>query len=311
MTWNLLGAMGDDLVFSEHAGWAARVEQLEPDVLVLQEAQSDDVRAVLRRTSGEYSLASYVQWACDLKPEREGVAILVRSTVGLTGGGGRNVGASCLHPTLKRVLVWADLALPAGSLRIYGTHLSQPGVAYNESRDAQIRAIKQAIVDDDPADARRWLLAGDMNFYPRNRSYRLMMGDLSEEPGPYRFVDTAAEISPVSADPLTCPARPANDADAMAFLLENPELVRSCAYTAGWPKDDNWLACDVLSMCVSWEIRRDTSVRERLDYVLRAEGGPVSALRTFVPNRADPDWGSPGAEWFRLSDHLPYVVDVL
>ena len=29
-----------------------------------------------------------------------------------------------------------------------------------------------------------------------------------------------------------------------------------------------------------------------------------------VPNRSDADWASPGAEWFRLSDHLPYVVDL-
>jgi hypothetical protein len=43
---------------------------------------------------------------------------------------------------------------------------------------------------------------------------------------------------------------------------------------------------------------------------MRPDGGPVTVANAFVPNRADPDWASPGAEWYRLSDHLPYLVDL-
>jgi hypothetical protein len=35
MTFNVLGSQGDGNIFSEHAGWAARIGQLRPDVLVL------------------------------------------------------------------------------------------------------------------------------------------------------------------------------------------------------------------------------------------------------------------------------------
>ena len=77
MTFNLLGAQGDDSVYSEHAGWAARVDQLQPDVLVVQEAQSEDVTALLSRTTTDYQLAAYELWWCDTKNNPEGVAILV------------------------------------------------------------------------------------------------------------------------------------------------------------------------------------------------------------------------------------------
>jgi hypothetical protein len=117
-------------------------------------------------------------------------------------------------------------------------------------------------------------------------------------------------VSPASADPAVCPVHSGRDAEHMAFLWENPDHVLRCGFTAGWPKDDNWLACDVLSFCIAWEQRRVTSVRERLDYVLRAADGPVRVLDGFVPGRADEDWGTPGSEWYRLSDHLPYVVDL-
>lgn len=310
MTWNLLGAQADGLVFSEHAGWAARVDQLQPDVLVLQEAQSDDVQALLDLPSTDYTLAVHVPWECDLKPSREGVAILVKATVGLLGAGGTHVGETCFDPTVRRVLVWADLDVAGGPFRVYGTHLTAGGGGSAESRNAQIRLIRQLLAAEDPADARRWVLAGDLNANPQDTSYRLMLGDLPSDPMPYRLVDTFAELEPDAATPAACPAVPEGDADAMAALLADPAHVRRCGYTSGWPKDSNWLGCDVLSYCVSWEQRRELSVRVRIDDVLRAADGPVQVLRGFVPNRADADWASPGAEWFRLSDHLPYVVDL-
>ncbi|HLU41894.1 MAG TPA: hypothetical protein VKZ55_05815, partial [Microthrixaceae bacterium] len=115
---------------------------------------------------------------------------------------------------------------------------------------------------------------------------------------------------PGAADPATCPSVPEGDEAAMAQLLADPEHVRRCGYTGGWPKDSNLLACDLLSLCVSWQEREQLSVRIRIDHVMRPDGGPVQVVRGFVPNRADTDWASPGAEWFRLSDHLPYVVDL-
>lgn len=310
MTFNVLGAQGDANLFSEHAGWAARIDQLLPDVLVVQEAQNDDVEALLELTSTEYSLATYEQWDCDLKASREGVAILVRSTVRVLDAAATHVGGSCFDPSVKRVLAWADLGLDSGPLRVYGTHLSAGGGVSGESRDAQIRAIRQIVLGADPHDERRWVLAGDMNAHPGSASYELLTAGSAESPAPYRFVDTFAQLSPESADPEVCAAVAAGDLDAMQLLWANPEHVRRCGYTSGWPKDDNWLGCDVLSWCISWEKRRDTSVRVRIDHVLRAGGGPVESTHVFVPNRSDPDWAVPGAEWFRLSDHLPVVADL-
>jgi endonuclease/exonuclease/phosphatase family metal-dependent hydrolase len=311
MTFNLLGAQGDAYVVSEHAGWAARIDQLSPDVLVVQEAQHDDVRALLDLTSTEYSLATYLQWECDLKTSREGVAILVRSTLSTASAGGTHVGESCFDPSVRRVLVWVDLVLESGPFRVYGTHLTAGGGASGQSRDAQIRAIRQLVLGADTDDERRWVLAGDMNAHPGSTSYELLTEGSADSPAPYPFVDTFAEWSPDSADPEVCPAVAASDLDAMQFLWANPEHVRRCGYTGGWPKDDNWLACDVLSFCVSWEERRDTSVRVRIDHVLRPGGGPARLSNAFVPSRSDPDWAVPGAEWFRLSDHLPVVSDLV
>lgn len=311
MTWNLLGAQADDLLFSEHAGWAARVDQLAPDVLILQEAQAEDVAAIRTRTTTDYRVASYRRWGCDIKPNREGVAILVTAALDVGATGGTQVGTSCLNPTLGRVLVWADIELPGGPLRVYGTHLTAGDGVAAASRDGQIRRIKELIAEHDPGDERRWLLTGDLNTAPLEPSYRLLTGANPSEPGPYPFVDTYAEISAESADPSVCPVVDPDDTVGMDALFADPEQVLRCGYTAGWPKDDNLLGCDLFSLCISWQTRRDSSVRMRIDMVLRADGSPITPVRGLVPTRADPDWGSPNAEWYRLSDHLPYVVDLL
>lgn len=309
MTYNILGAQADGSVYSEWAGWVARVDQLQPDVVVLQEAQADDVSAIVTGAAG-YSVASFTTWECDAKGNPEGVAILVRSPITVGASGGTHVGGSCTDPTMRRVLVWADLELASGPLRVYGTHLTAGGGTAAASREAQIRAIRQVIAADDPADAGRWLFAGDVNVTPGSFGFRLLTGDVAGEPVATRFVDTFAEEHPNAADTTVCPTV-SSDPAAMAALLADPAHVRDCGYTAGWPKDDNPIGCELLSLCTSWERRRDLSVRERIDVVFRASGGPVSVASTFVPNRADGDWAAPGAEWFRLSDHLPYVVDLV
>jgi len=311
MTWNLLGMQADDVVYSEHRGWAARVDQLQPHVLVVQEAQSDDVDALLKHTRTDYRRGSYRHWACDIKPEREGVAILVRGDVEVTGSGGTHLGRACVDPEVMRVLVWVDVDMDGRALRIYGTHLTAGGGAAQGSRDAQIREFGELVAQHDPDDERRWILAGDLNLAPGDPSYRLLTGTSTTAPVvPAPMVDTFAEVSPGAADPATCPSVPEGDEAAMAQLLADPEHVRRCGYTGGWPKDSNLLACDLLSLCVSWQEREHLSVRIRIDHVMRPDGGPVQVVRGFVPNRADTDWASPGAEWFRLSDHLPYVVDL-
>lgn len=308
MTYNLLGAQADANVVDEHAGWVARIDQIQPDVLVVQEAQSDDIAALRARTG--YSLAAYRKWACDLKPDREGVAILVRSaTTAVLGGGGTNVGGSCSDPTMRRVLVWADLAVDGASLRVYGTHLTAGGGAAAASRTAQIGLIRSRIAADLPLTGDRWLLAGDMNFAPGSADYDLALGGSAASPTPGRLLDTFAEVSPAAADPVACPSW-ADTPQNQAYLLSVPELVRSCGYTAGWAKDANPLQCEILSLCSSWETRSVTSVRSRIDMVLRPADGPFDVTRARTPNRTDADWAWPGAEWFRLSDHLPYVVDL-
>ena len=295
MTYNLLGAQGDAAVFSEHAGWAARIDQLRPGVLVLQEAQSDDVAAVLGLTTTGYSLAAYRWWDCDSKGNPEGVAILVRDDLTVTGGGSTVLGSSCTDPSMERVLVWADLDV-GGPLRVYGTHLTAGGGAAAGSRAAQITALRARI-------------AADLNLTPGTAEYRALLGTAGG-PAPGEMVDTLVDVSPVAATTSVCPSWSESDPAAQPFLLSHPESVRACGYTAGWAKDTNPLTCEVLSLCVAWEVRRDTSVRIRIDDVLRAAGGPVRTVRAFVPHRDDPDWASPGAEWFRLSDHLPYVADL-
>lgn len=309
MTYNLLGAQADAAVFSEHAGWAARVDQLRPEVLVVQEAQAPDVAALVALPQTRYVVAAHVLWECDLKPDREGVAVLVRSDVDLSGGGGTNIGTGCVDPGMKRVLVWADVSVGGAPVRVYGTHLTAGGGQAAESRHAQILRIREAIAAHDAGGDARWLLAGDVNTVPGDLGYQLLVGTAPGTPGG-RWVDTFVEDSPGSDDPAVCPTVSESDAAGMAALWANPEHVRACGFTAGWPKDSDWIACELLSMCVSWEQRRDTSVRMRIDDVLRAEGGPFEVVSTFVPNRTDDDWAWPGAEWFRLSDHLPYVVDL-
>lgn len=309
MTWNLLGAQGDDRVFSEHAGWAARVDQLSPHVLVLQEAQSDDVAAIVRGSRVGYRTASYVQWACDLKPDREGVAILVRDDVDVVASGGRHVGDSCLHPSMRRVAVWADVDVDGGPVRVWGTHLTAGGGAASASRVAQLRELELLIAAADADRSGRWLLAGDLNMTPFDAEFGDLLDGNGRPLGP--LVDTFAELSPDAADPAVCPGVAAGDASGMAGLLADPDLVRRCGYTAGWPKDDNWLACELLSLCSSWQQRRDSSVRIRIDHVLRPAVGPMGTRSVEVPNPTDPDWATAGAEWYRLSDHLPVVVDAL
>lgn len=310
MTFNVLGAQGDGRVFSEQAGWAARIDQHRPDVVVLQEAQGDDVAAVRGLTITDYTLASYLQWECDLKPEREGVAILVRSTIAVLASGGTHVGESCLDPTVQRVLVWADLEVAGAPFRVYGTHLTAGEAASAASRDAQIREIRRIVSDADAARDGRWVLAGDLNAAPGTSSYDLLIRGDGGASTATRLVDTYAELSPAAADAAQCPVVDADDVPGMQFLWDNPDHVRRCGYTAGWPKDSNWLLCDLLSLCTSWDQRRVTSVRNRVDMVLRSENGPVAVRSAYVPNRTERDWAVPGVEWYRLSDHLPYVVDL-
>ena len=208
---------------------------------------------------------------------------------------------------MSRVLVWADVAFAGQSYRVYGTHLTAGGGAAALSRARQIDLVRARIATDDPGAGRRWLLAGDLNFVPGSGDYRRML-EGSDGPGP--MVDTFAARSPGADDPAVCPQYASDDTTAQPFLLANPATVRACGYTAGWAKDDNLLQCEVLSLCTSWEVRRDTSVRNRIDMVLAPADGPLEVVRTFVPSRADADWAAPGAEWFRLADHLPYVVDL-
>ena len=309
MTYNVLGMQADSAVVDEHAGWAARIDQLRPDVLVVQEVQSDDVSALRDRPMTDYVLAAYRPWQCDLKPSPEGVAILVHSELSFVGGGGTHLGTSCSDPTMRRVLVWADLEVGGATWRIYGTHLTAGDGPAAASRLAQIRELRATVAAHDPAGEGRWLVTGDLNVTPDGADYSAALEGSPGELAPGRLVDTAAEGTPAS-DPVACPGYAEDHAAGMALLLAEPQRARDCAYTGGWPKDGNWLACDLLSFCVSWEQRRDLSVRIRIDYVLRAEEGPAEVLATHVPNRADADWASPGAEWFRLSDHLPYVVDL-
>jgi endonuclease/exonuclease/phosphatase family metal-dependent hydrolase len=310
MTYNVLGMQADSQLYREHAGWAARVDQLRPDVLVVQEVQSDDVSALRDLPATEYVLAAYQPWACDVKPSPEGVAILVRAGLDVLGGGGRHLGSSCVDPTVRRVLVWAEVQLESGPFRIYGTHLTSGEGAAEASRNAQIGQLRSIVDEDDPAGAGRWVLAGDFNVAPDSAGYRLLVDGVEGDPGPGPLLDTFVEAHPGAADPSSCPTVLDGDALGMQALLADPQHVRDCGYTAGWAKDDNWIGCDLLSLCTSWERRRDTSVRMRIDGVLRPAGGPVEVLHTFVPNRADADWAAPGAEWFRLSDHLPSVVDL-
>ena len=310
MTYNLLGAQADAAVYSEHAGWAARVDQLQPDVLVVQEAQTEDVSALRDLPTTDYVLAVYQTWECDLKPNREGVAILVRAGVEALGGGARHLGASCTDPTMKRVLAWADLQLEGGSFRVYGTHLTAGGGGAQASRNAQIEELRRFVAAQDATGVRRWVVTGDVNVTPHSDGYRLLLEGSPSSAEAGTLVDTFVEASPVADDPVACPSYAVGDVAGMQFLLANPDRVRACGYAAGWPKDDNWVGCDLLSLCVSWEQRRDSSVRIRIDDVLRPAGGPVEVVGAHVPNRSDPDWAAPGAEWFRLSDHLPYVVDL-
>jgi len=309
MTWNLLGSQGDGQIYDEQAGWAARIGQLQPDVVVLEEVQGDDLSAILTRTDG-YRLAAFLPWECDLKPNKEGVAVVVRSSLTLLGSGGTHVGASCFDPTVRRVVVWADVEVGGAPFRVYGTHLTAGGGPSAESRAAQIRAIHALVAADDPDDERRWVLAGDLNANPGDSSYRLIVDDDPATSRSERMLDTFAELRPEAVDRSLCPAVRDGDAAAMADLLAHPERVAACGYTSGWAKDSNFIGCDVLSLCESWQVRRDTSVRIRIDYVMRPEGGPVEVVGARVPNRADPDWAAVGSEWFRLSDHLPYVVDL-
>jgi endonuclease/exonuclease/phosphatase family metal-dependent hydrolase len=205
------------------------------------------------------------------------------------------------------VLVWADVVVAEARVRVYGTHLTAGGGAAAASRDAQIAEIRARVAQDANVPvARTWVLAGDVNTRPGEASYELLRGFGTEQP----VRDAAVEISPDAGDPSRCPTPPPWDVAAMAQLLADPEHVRRCGFSAGWPKDSNPIGCDLLSWCASWELRRDTSVRERIDGVFLPDDGRSDVVAARVPNRADPDWAAEGAQWYRLSDHLPVVVDL-
>lgn len=311
MTWNLLGAQADGNLYDEHAGVAARVDQFAPDVLVLQEAQADDVDAIVNRSTTNYSVAAHQKWSCDLKSNAEGVAVLVRSSIVVAGTGATHIGESCSDPSVRRVLVWADVVLHGVVVRVHGTHLTAGGGAAAASRDAQIRELRARIgALDGSAAVDTWLLAGDHNARPGDSSYRLLVEGEPAASGSEAYLDTFTESSPVAGEPSSCPSPEPWDVAAMQQLLGDPQHVRRCGFTAGWEKDSNLLGCDLLSWCVSWERRRDLSVRERIDHVLRPDDGQFEVVAAEVPNRGDGDWAAAGAEWFRLSDHLPVVVDL-
>ena len=50
--------------------------------------------------------------------------------------------------------------------------------------------------------------------------------------------------------------------------------------------------------------------RAMVEANIRSRQFDLEVTRAWVPNRADPDWAAAGSEWFRLADHLPYVVDL-
>jgi endonuclease/exonuclease/phosphatase family metal-dependent hydrolase len=305
MTYNVLGAQADHRLFDEYAGWAARITQLQPDVVVLQEAQSADVFGLRLKLRGTYVRAIHTRWACDAKPDAEGVAILVRADHAVEGTGGTNIGSSCAHPSMRRVLAWADLTVDGHAVRVYGTHLSAGSGAAAASRAAQIEAVRERIGTEIARGERRIVLAGDMNVAPDGSEYPHLVGSVASPP---LLSDAFAAVHPHAADAARCPSIATTDAAGLAALWADPSLAADCGYSAGWPKDDNFLGCDVASWCVSWLDRAAASPSERIDYVLIGPGVGVAAAR--VPSRADADWASPGAEWFRLSDHLPVVADL-
>ena len=177
MTYNLLGAQADGNVFDEWAGWAARLDQLRPDVVVLQEAQGDDVSAILGRTTTPYALASYRIWECDAKGNPEGVAILVRTSIAVVGAV-EPVGESCIDPGSD--VFWCG---PTSMVGPFGVrhHLTGRRSAASRGADPGDQADHHRA---DPGDDRRWLFAGDVNVTPGSFGYRL--SPRWREPGPYR-----------------------------------------------------------------------------------------------------------------------------
>jgi endonuclease/exonuclease/phosphatase family metal-dependent hydrolase len=186
---------------------------------------------------------------------------------------------------MRRVLAWADLTVDGHAVRVYGTHLSAGSGAAAASRAAQIEAVRERIGTEIARGERRIVLAGDMNVAPDGSEYPHLVGSVASPP---LLSDAFAAVHPHAADAARCPSIATTDAAGLAALWADPSLAADCGYSAGWPKDDNFLGCDVASWCVSWLDRAAASPSERIDYVLIGPGVGVAAAR--VPSRADADW---------------------
>jgi endonuclease/exonuclease/phosphatase family metal-dependent hydrolase len=285
MTWNIWGQYADGKGFDEQRGIAARIRELHPDVVGLSEAQDGDISRILSLLGGTYADAERLPETCD---KSLNVTILVRRSGGaverVVGAGGVHIADTCKQQTDPdlRALVWVDVRLRNGvTLRAYVTHLSS--FANTAVKRREIDKVRRTIAAHAGS---RWALAGDMNAQPGDADFTRVMGRARKYRDAYAVVHPGAD---------RCTSMPSTEY-SQPQVPANQKKARDCGYTFWYTG--------------SWQVRAKFLPWIALDHVFLPATSHVRVGAARVPQRTDADWARAGRAWYRLSGHLPMIVDL-
>jgi len=285
MTWNIWGQYADGVGFDEQRGIAARIGELHPDVVGLSEAQNGDISRILSLLGHTYTDVERLPETCD---KSLNVTILVRRSGGavqrVVSAGGVHIANTCKQPSDPdlRALCWVDLKLRNGStFRAYVTHLSS--FDNTAVKRHEIDRVRRTIAGHAGS---RWALAGDMNAQPRDADFARLIG------GAPKYRDAYAVVHP-GAD--KCTSMPSTEY-SKPKVPANQKKARDCGYTFWYTG--------------SWQVRAKFLPWIALDHVFLPPTSHVRVGAARVPQRTDADWAKAGSAWYRLSGHLPMIVDL-
>lgn len=169
VTWNVWGRYGDWR--RRHEAIARTLDNLEPDVVVLQETWRDgneSQAALLAARLG--GTAAFAADGLEDGVER-GVAVVSRWTIEWT----KTVELP-LPPNEepRNVVLAAEIAGPRGAVRIFGTHLA-PYFHRGEVRREQVRALVDVVAEHQPHSFPP-IICGDFNAPPDSDEIRQLTG---------------------------------------------------------------------------------------------------------------------------------------
>jgi endonuclease/exonuclease/phosphatase family metal-dependent hydrolase len=240
VTWNVLGACADRGV---HDGIAARLRDLAPDVVALQEARRPLTCRVARR--GGFASRTFVAKRGDLRfpTHQEGLATLARHRIRHRARHDLRAG--------RRVALDVTVDVDGIVVRVVNAHLDTDVAGRAVNVDALLRAVTSS---GGPPP----VVVGDLNTKPRgpghpDRAYETLVGA--------GWVDALAASRPDAADPVACPGDVRRE--------PAPGEAARCGYT-------NWHDARRAE-------ERGGEPRHRLDYVLVPRDSAIVVERVWTP----------------------------